>query len=322
MKVNCFQLDESSRLKRIQVETFLNEQGHGEGIYWVDLEFNPDDDCEEWLDRLGVKDLSRRLCLEAWNRPGYYALRSETFLVFPLSDQVEGEEGNTSCAFLCRENLLITLHPQPLLSQDSFTEFLEVHGGLSQPEIAGLVSALMMEISMRDQSAVNRLRNRVFELDDRMGRDPDSVAMNELAGIRSAFLVLATRVGDQIPAIKALSGTKRPFLPNLSESEYLNCATVNLQACESTLHGLDGRISSLVHAFQMHAQNKSSRRLDTLTVLSAIFMPITLMAGIWGMNFESMPELSWPHGYLLGLGSMALVATVMFLFFRKNGWFS
>jgi len=59
-----------------------------------------------------------------------------------------------------------------------------------------------------------------------------------------------------------------------------------------------------------------------LTVLTAIFMPITLLAGIWGMNFESMPELSWPHGYLLALGFMALVARLMFFIFRKNGWFS
>ena len=180
----------------------------------------------------------------------------------------------------------------------------------------------MMEISIRDQSKASRLRSRIFDLDDRMRRDLESVAMDELLEARSEFLVLANRVGDQVPVVKALRGTKRPFLPHLGESEYLNCAMVNLEACESTLNWLDGRLKALFYGYQMHAQKKTNQRLDTLTILSAIFMPITLLAGIWGMNFEAMPELVWPHGYLLALGSMALVATVMFLFFRKNGWFS
>ena len=70
MKVNSFQLDESSHLKRIPVETFQYEQSGGEGCFWVDLEFDEKEGCAEWLDRLGVEDFARRLCLEAWNRPG------------------------------------------------------------------------------------------------------------------------------------------------------------------------------------------------------------------------------------------------------------
>jgi magnesium transporter len=71
----------------------------------------------------------------------------------------------------------------------------------------------------------------------------------------------------------------------------------------------------------MHAQDKTNHRLAVLTVFSAIFMPLTLMAGIWGMNFENMPELKTAIGYPLALGSMALIGLAMYLFFRKGGWF-
>ena len=74
-----------------------------------------------------------------------------------------------------------------------------------------------------------------------------------------------------------------------------------------------------------------NRRLGMLTILSAIFMPITLMAGIWGMNFENMPELGLEFGYPLGLGAMAVVAIGMFLFlpqrrvvrvgYIRSGWY-
>jgi magnesium transporter len=101
----------------------------------------------------------------------------------------------------------------------------------------------------------------------------------------------------------------------------MNCALVNLRAAEVSTVWVDQRIISLRTDFQMHAQEKTNRRLGILTILSAIFMPLTLMAGIWGMNFEHMPELAYWFMYPVALGSMAVVGVGMFLFFRRSGWF-
>ena len=60
--------------------------------------------------------------------------------------------------------------------------------------------------------------------------------------------------------------------------------------------------------------------MKTLTVVSAIFLPLTFMAGIWGMNFDNMPELHQPWGYAAALISMALVAIGMYVFFKRRGW--
>jgi len=72
----------------------------------------------------------------------------------------------------------------------------------------------------------------------------------------------------------------------------------------------------------MYEQEKTNRRLGMLTILSAIFMPMTLLAGIWGMNFVTMPELDYPYGYPMALGALLLVGLGMFLFFRRRGWFN
>ena len=71
----------------------------------------------------------------------------------------------------------------------------------------------------------------------------------------------------------------------------------------------------------MHAQEQVNRRLNMLTILSAIFMPVTLLASIWGMNFATMPELGLSYAYPIALGVMVAVGTGMYLFFRKTGWF-
>ncbi len=67
-------------------------------------------------------------------------------------------------------------------------------------------------------------------------------------------------------------------------------------------------------------QELTDRRLGVLTVLSAIFMPLTLIAGIYGMNFEVMPELHFRYGYPITLAAMALMAGGLTWYFRARWW--
>jgi len=67
--------------------------------------------------------------------------------------------------------------------------------------------------------------------------------------------------------------------------------------------------------------NRMNTIMMTLTVITTIFMPLTFIVGIYGMNFDYMPELHWKYGYFTVLGVMALIAAAMFLWFKKNGWF-
>ena len=125
---------------------------------------------------------------------------------------------------------------------------------------------------------------------------------------------------DQLPAIKGLGLTEKPFFRLDDARQYLDCALANLQAADGSLNWLDRRIGTLRSEFDMHAQARTNRRLDTLTIFAAIFNPLTLMAGVWGMNFVNMPELNIPYGYPLALGLMAVVGAGMYRFFRRGGW--
>ena len=76
----------------------------------------------------------------------------------------------------------------------------------------------------------------------------------------------------------------------------------------------------MMGAFASVISNNVNAVMKTLTVVSAIFLPLTFMAGIWGMNFEYMPELNKPWGYGVALSSMAVVASGMVWFFKRQGW--
>ena len=61
--------------------------------------------------------------------------------------------------------------------------------------------------------------------------------------------------------------------------------------------------------------------MRVLTVISTIFMPLSFVAGVYGMNFSHMPELQWYYGYFIVLGAMFLLMLGMLYYFRKKKWF-
>jgi magnesium transporter len=66
--------------------------------------------------------------------------------------------------------------------------------------------------------------------------------------------------------------------------------------------------------------NRTNDVVKTLTIFSAVILPLSLIAGIYGMNFENMPELKTKYGYFFILGSMAIVAIALLVYFWRKGW--
>ena len=66
--------------------------------------------------------------------------------------------------------------------------------------------------------------------------------------------------------------------------------------------------------------NRMNEVMKVLTIIGTIFIPLTFIAGIYGMNFEHMPELKWPWGYFCLLGIMAALAGGMLALFKRKKW--
>jgi magnesium transporter len=66
--------------------------------------------------------------------------------------------------------------------------------------------------------------------------------------------------------------------------------------------------------------NRMNEVMKVLTIIATILMPLSLFAGVYGMNFEHMPELGWRYGYLMFLGIILGVFLLMFTYFRRRKW--
>ncbi|MFC4769606.1 magnesium/cobalt transporter CorA [Effusibacillus consociatus] len=79
--------------------------------------------------------------------------------------------------------------------------------------------------------------------------------------------------------------------------------------------------SDLIESYVSLNSQRMNRVMVTLTVITTIFMPLTFLAGIYGMNFDNMPELHWKYGYFFVLTLMSVIAGGMVIWFRRRGWF-
>jgi len=79
-------------------------------------------------------------------------------------------------------------------------------------------------------------------------------------------------------------------------------------------------LSEMIDIYLSTISNRMNEIMKVLTVIATIFMPLTFLAGVYGMNFKYMPELEWPWGYFALWGVMVVIAVIMMLYFRRKKW--
>ena len=79
-------------------------------------------------------------------------------------------------------------------------------------------------------------------------------------------------------------------------------------------------VSGLQDLYLSQISNRMNEIMKVLTIFAAIFIPLTFIAGVYGMNFEVMPELSWPYGYAATWGVFLAVGIGMIAYFKRKDW--
>jgi magnesium transporter len=97
--------------------------------------------------------------------------------------------------------------------------------------------------------------------------------------------------------------------------------TQDLQVKVETLYQqLDGGATNLMNLYLSLSSQRTNEAMRVLTVFSAFFLPLTFIAGIYGMNFQYMPELTWKLGYPVAMIAMVLISIFIYVWFKRKGW--
>jgi magnesium transporter len=317
--VASFELTKSGQLTAVETADAMQRWRAGDGTFWIDVRECSKAELETMLDELDLGELIKRRLLHVGDGTSVIVLQDVAFAeLAAFADHACSRRAHV--ATVCLENLLITLQSEPIEVSDDKQRSLD-HSELGPLSTASVLCSVLFSQAARTARAARSLRDQVIALDHRMDADPGSVEPSDLAELKEDLLRAEAIGEEQEEVFQLLANAGGGTLDFSALKGPMSLLTSTASATRRLSDRLDGRFLDLRHRATEYKQDTLNVRLGFLTVISTIFLPLTLLAGVWGMNFETMPELKHPYGYPMALGLMLLVAGGVAWSLRKRGWF-
>jgi magnesium transporter len=182
-----------------------------------------------------------------------------------------------------------------------------------------LAYALLDAIVDNYFSIVEWFSDKTDEIEDGLLADPNAEILETIYNLKREVLFVKKSVWPLREAVNSLQRGDSPLIKHETAIYFRDVYDHIIQVVD-TVESLREIISAMRDTYLSSISNRMNEVMKVLTIIATIFIPITFVAGIYGMNFEFMPELAWPWGYFGALGLMGAIGLTMLIFFRRRGW--
>ena len=309
---------------------------------WLDVEI--EGDIHEQLptltktvvDHLDLTPFLRRH-LSEWSQfytPQVLPLSQSAFVVMRIMGT--DDKNTRHAAALCLPNLLLTVTSSTneqkhvradardsLRTQnDTLTSMCERE--LPEATVSGAAMLWFNFHLQRTSLATIKVRQAVYDLIDK-SEDIESIKLKNINSIKDLLLRFASVAEEQFECVSRLEGGDAMSEGLDFTSPVLTGALAVLSATASSTERaivrLEKRVADLQTKYDANQQDKINHRLNVLTIISAVFLPLSLLTGFWGMNWENgMPAIHTEYGFYYALAGMILLGFALLGYFYRAGW--
>jgi magnesium transporter len=289
------------------------------GLKWVDIVDPTPAEIERLVAEYGLHHQAVNDCLDPEHLPKYEKQDGIAFIIARAWDETSDPKGDSvqaltrKVALFVGPEYLVTVHrkPQPYLSKLFAETDQEGHQTPMQELVFRILDAAVITYEtplQRLEEALDRWHEALFA-----GKEPPG-GLEALALYKRQASVYRRMLWSTLQVFQR-------FTP-VGERVHPVCQSL-IEDTQSTHIWADELLEEANNLLQLQfalAAHKTNDVVKILTIFSAFFMPLTFLVGIYGMNFEFMPELGWKYGYVWSLGLMAALTFGIWLWFRRKGW--
>lgn len=266
-----------------------------------------------------ILNTTRRTKVEELSDVLFFNIKS----LLPLgdSDNITVEQ----ISFLIKDGVLISFQEK---RSDFFThirERLRTHSGIVRTKKADYLLYILLDAIMENfYITLENEEDKVEELINLSKKSADPIILEKIEKHRDNFNFLKRSIIPLRESLYNIKSIKDDNVFNAIESENFSFFARLHQKSLELLEQIESDMGSLESAsnFFFSAQtHKMNEIMKTLTIVSAIFIPLTFIVGVYGMNFENMPELRREYGYHTVMAIMFLIGIGMIVYFKKRRWF-
>lgn len=300
------------------ISELREEEGN---IIWADVSDPTSQDFEELAEEFGFHHLSIEDCQNAHQRPkveeytGYYFIvLYEAELAGP-TDRLELRELN----IFLGKNYLVTVHSRPIRAIATAARLW--HEWTDRAEQgSGLLAYLLIDGIVDDYlPLLDIISERMDDLEDSIFGEWRAEVIEDIFSIKKKLLYLRRTITPLRDVFNTMLRREQPIFPRETHV-YFQDVFDHLIRVADTIDSLRDMLGSTMDAYLSVSGNRMNKIMKRLTSISTILMSVTLIAGIYGMNFVFMPELRWRYGYVFALLSMVLVGGALYVYLKKVKW--
>ncbi|RLU01299.1 magnesium transporter CorA family protein [Ketobacter sp.] len=293
------------------------------GTIWIDLEGEDEAQEKAFLTGLGCHILAVQDAQRQRHPPKYEDFETNTFVLYRGFERFDQDINvrHVQVAFFIGTNFLISRRNGTSFGVEKLWNVVEdVQRYLPTPAIlfTRIVNQSLGEYIKR----MLELEDNISRMEDEMLDDPTDQLMQRFVSYRSRLRKL-NRVFSYHEKVFAEILKEPTEILDMSNSAIYHSMQDVYDKCErldslGTLYY--EQCGDLIEGYISLTSHQLNKTMQALTVITAIFVPLGLLSGIYGMNFEHMPELHSRYGYYILLGVMATVAITLLAFFRRRRW--
>ncbi|MEW9674364.1 magnesium/cobalt transporter CorA [Ammoniphilus sp. 3BR4] len=285
--------------------------------YWVDFN-SPTEDEAKYLDtHFKFHPLAIEDCFHFLQRPKLDYYEGYSFFVLHALNPAT-LESNEVDIFL-GSNYVISFHLKPSPELDMTWNRMKAEGNLQNLNPVHAFHLILDKIVDQYFPTLYQIEDKLDELEDLESKTGRAL-MEEVFEIRSDLLRLRRSIFPMRDLLYRILNSDRIDIPKDQKAYFGDIYDHLLKLAEMVESNRD-ITSDIRDSYISLNADRTNNIMMTLTVISAIFIPLTFIAGVYGMNFEYMPELTWKYGYFGILGFMGFVGLGMYWWFKKKGWF-
>jgi magnesium transporter len=286
---------------------------------WVDVEAPTAEDLKFLHERYEINNLLLEDTMDPNHLPKYEEDGNIRFFLLRESTELERKNLNTisdistKIGIFLLENTIITIHRMKTKSiSETKKQISGMQTEVPPSKIALMISLLIMK-SFDDESVslletMDNIENEIFlKNTNHTNQIRRLYKLKRKSGLNSRVLTIST---DAVDKFKLL---------NLQDSEIVDLKDKHKDVVADFDH-LNIQITNLISMFLALSDQKANQVMKVLAIYSVYFLPITFIAGVYGMNFDNMPELHHKYGYFITIGIMALVVICTFIYARRKQW--
>lgn len=292
-------------------------------VIWVDMESPTEADEQVLLDVFKFHPLTVEDCRENRHYPKIEEFDNYIyFIVHGVTADTSPDRFNTIelDGFLGR-NYVITYHHHMFRSINNIKQQLRTTPLACQRGTAYLLHQILDQVVDYYSPVLDDFDDRIDKLEEDIFtlKRPNTEILTEIMALKRSVLRLRRISGKQMDILHRMSRGEFSLIPDDMRPFYRDVYDHLVRVVDLSENYRD-LISGSLEAYLSVVSNRLNEIMKVLTIFSAVMLPLTFIAGVYGMNFDNMPELHSRYGYYAAWGIMITVAVAMLLFFRRRGW--